>query len=145
MIRCYHHVSITVSDLKRSISFYRDTLGFQPVEFLEASGEEVSAGLGLEGVSLKLAAMERGDLVLELIEYSAPEGRKMIAPEPCDVGCMHMALEVDDIHEMYKDLSAQGVRFNTSPNRNPGNLAWAWWCYMRDPDGVPIELVQVSP
>ena len=145
MIRRYHHIGITVSDLDRSISFYRDMLGFRTVEFLEASGEEVADGLGLEDASLKLVAMERGDLVVELIEYSVPEDKKMVAPRPCDVGCMHIALEVDDIHGMYEDLLAQGVRFNTSPKRNSDNLDWAWWCYTRDPDGVPIELVQVSP
>ena len=47
--------------------------------FLEASSEDALAGLGLEGASLKLGAMERGDLVLEHVGYSAPEDVTMIA------------------------------------------------------------------
>ena len=74
--------------------FYRDTLGFHPVELLAASGEAASAGLGAEDASLKVAEVERVDSALELIEYSVPEGRKMIAPAPPDAGCMHMAFVV---------------------------------------------------
>ncbi len=57
---------------------------------------------------------------------------------------MHMALDVDDIQTMYRELSAKGVKFNSAPNRNPPEIAWTWWCYLSDPDGVPIELVQIK-
>ena len=145
MIRSYQHVSITVNDLERSVAFYRDMLGFTPSEYAEASGESVSQALGVKDVALKLAVLRQGDLVLELIEYRSPSDRNRVAPRPCDVGCMHMALEVEDIHGLYAALTAKGVRFNTPPQRNPDDLAWAWWCYMQDPDGVPIELVQIAP
>jgi hypothetical protein len=75
--------------------FYRDILGCYPVELLAASREAASAGLGAEDASLKVAEVERRvDSALELIEYSVPEGRKMIAPAPRDAGCMHMAFVV---------------------------------------------------
>ena len=64
------------------------------MELLAASGEAASAGLGAEDASLKVAEVERVDSALELIEYSVPEGRKMIAPEPRDVDCMHMGFVV---------------------------------------------------
>ena len=142
LIKGYHHVSITVSDLDRSIAFYRDLFGFILTGTAEAVGEELSAALNVEQAALRLAVLEQGAMILELIEYRAPEGRKAIAPRPCDVGCMHMALAVDNIHELYEELSARGVRFNTPPQRNSEDVAWVWWCYLQDPDGVPIELVQ---
>jgi catechol 2,3-dioxygenase-like lactoylglutathione lyase family enzyme len=145
MIRDCQHVSITVSDADRSVAFYRDKLGFNVVGVSEASGDELAEALGLNEASLKVVVMEQGNMVLELIEYALPDDRHMVAPRPCDVGCMHMALEVDDIHALFDELSAQGVKFNTPPKRNPDSIDWAWWCYMQDPDGVPIELVQVSP
>lgn len=144
MIRRYQHVSITVGDLDRSIAFYRDVVGFQVADRMSASGEELSRALDIEDVSLKLATLTSGELILELIEYLSPE-RNQRAPRACDVGSMHMALDVDDIHVTYKEWSAKGVRFNTPPQRNPPGIAWAWWCYLKDPDGVPIELVQVKP
>jgi catechol 2,3-dioxygenase-like lactoylglutathione lyase family enzyme len=144
MIRRYQHVSITVSDLDRSMAWYRDMLGFEPQGGVsEASGEALSRALGVENVHLKLATLLRGDSLLELIQYLSPAGMKK-APRPCDVGCMHMALEVDDIQALYRDLSARGVNFNSAPNRNPPEIAWAWWVYLQDPDGVPIELVQIE-
>ena len=144
MIRRYQHVGITVSDLERSVAFYRDALGFTPAETSEGSGEEISRALGLENVRVRLATVVRNDCLLELIEFASPEGSKK-APRPCDLGCMHIALEVDDIHRMYETLSARGVKCNTPPQRNPESLSWAWWFYLSDPDGVPIELVQIQP
>lgn len=145
MIHRYQHVSITVSDLERSVAFYRDMLGFIPSEYAEASGEDTSKALAVEDASLKLAVLKQGDMILELIEYRSPEDRNRVAPRPCDVGCMHMALEVEDIHKLYEMLLAHGVKVNTPPQRNPPDVSWAWWFYMQDPDGVPIELVQIAP
>lgn len=145
MIRRYQHVSITVSDLERSMAFYRDMLGFIPSEYAEASGEDASKALAVEDVSLKLAVLKQNEMILELIEYQSPANRNKVAPRPCDVGCMHMALEVEDIHKLCQKLSAEGVKVNTPPQRNPPDVPWAWWCYMQDPDGVPIELVQIAP
>lgn len=145
MIRAYQHVSITVSSLERSIAFYRDMLGFSLKDTSEASGQELSQALGVENASLKLAVLTQGDMILELIEYRSPEDRNRVAPRPCDVGCMHIALDVEDIHQLYEKLSAQGVKCNTPPKRNPEGIGWAWWFYLQDPDGVPIELVQIAP
>jgi catechol 2,3-dioxygenase-like lactoylglutathione lyase family enzyme len=144
MIRPYQHVAITVSDLDRSVKFYQDIFGFEPLRSMEASGEEVSRALGMEGVNLRLRILTKGEYVLELFEYHSPEGSKT-APRPCDVGCMHIAFEVDDIQRVYREFTAKGVHINTPPNRNPDGIGWTWWCYMRDPDGVPIELVQIKP
>ncbi len=142
MIKGYHHVSITVSDLERSVAFYRDLFGFVLSGSAEAAGDELSAALNVEQAALRLAVLEQGEMILELIEYRSPAGRSMEAPRPCDVGCMHMALAVDNIHQLYAELSAKGVKFNTPPQRNADDVAWVWWCYLQDPDGVPIELVQ---
>ncbi len=91
-----------------------------------------------------MATLKRGDCLLELIQYYAPPGNKK-APRLCDVGCMHMALEVDNIHALYGDLNSRGVEFLSPPNRLEAGWDWSWWCYCRDPDGVAFELVQVSP
>ncbi len=45
MIRRYHHVSITVSDMEKSIRFYRDLLGFTVLGTFDSEGEEVSLSL----------------------------------------------------------------------------------------------------
>jgi catechol 2,3-dioxygenase-like lactoylglutathione lyase family enzyme len=145
MIRRCQHIGITVSNLERSLAFYRDLLGFkQDVAPMDASGDELSQALGVKNARLKLAVLSRGDLLVELIEYAAPASSGK-APRPSDVGCMHMALEVEDIQKTYKELSAKGVKFNTPPQRNAEQLSWAWWCYLKDPDGISVELVQTAP
>ena len=75
MIRRYQHVSITVSDLDRSIAWYRDMMGFEPQGAAsEAAGEATSRALGLENVRLRLATLVQGDCLLELIQYLSPPG-----------------------------------------------------------------------
>ncbi len=143
MIRRYQHVGISVTNLDRSVAWYQEMLGFELMGSAEASGPEVSQALAVDNSRLKLATLARGDCVLELIEYVSPQGARR-APRPPDVGCTHMALDVDNIQAMYREMSAKGVKFNTVPQRNPPDIAWAWWVYLQDPDGVPIELVQVA-
>ena len=44
------------------------------------------------------------------------------------------------------DSSAAGVRFHTPVRtvRNPGRPVWRCW-YLRDPDGICVELVESPP
>ncbi|MGE5602864.1 MAG: VOC family protein, partial [Nitrososphaerales archaeon] len=71
MIDAVHHSCFTVSNLERSIAFYRDVLGLELVltERSEASGDDRSETLGVAKSKLSLAIFRIGDTHLELIEY----------------------------------------------------------------------------
>ena len=56
----------------------------------------------------------------------------------CDGGVIHVALIVDDLMELYERLKGEGVTFNSQPYNLGGGLI----VYMRDPDGVTLELMQ---
>jgi catechol 2,3-dioxygenase-like lactoylglutathione lyase family enzyme len=80
---------------------------------------------------------------LELIEYLAPKGQK-IDLRTCNPGVPHVGLVVDDIQELYEDLSANGVKFVNPPYWGGQSVAgWGWRvCFLRGPDGISIELMQ---
>jgi catechol 2,3-dioxygenase-like lactoylglutathione lyase family enzyme len=112
------HTGITVSDIERSVVFYRDALGLKmtsgPDEVFE--GEELSEAVGVPGTRMKLALFEVGDGALELIEYLSPKSEIERALPPNAVGAMHVAFRVGDAEAKMKELHAEGVEFMSSLN-----------------------------
>src|SRR5437867_2141421 len=66
------HVGLCVSDLERSLRFYRDLLGFRPVKEIEVEGEPADTLLGLRDVKLRAAYLERDGVTLELLRFARP-------------------------------------------------------------------------
>src|ERR1044072_9576110 len=92
------HTGITVSNLERSLTFWRGVVGFEFSHSAHQTGEMASEITGVEGAELKLAVVKApGGQKIELLEYLAPLERKRNGGlRPCDVGFVHVALIVDD-------------------------------------------------
>lgn len=147
MIIGLHHTSRTVSDMQRSLAFYRGLLGMDVVLDTEMRGPMLEREVAMPDAALRLvelAAGERGAM-LELLQYHSPPG--MPFPEsalPADVGAHHIALLVDDINATYQSLSARSVRFTCPPQEvDAGFFAGHWTAYCYDPDGMIVELWQL--
>lgn len=142
------HTGITVSNLDRSVAFYRDLLGLEvitePTEVF--SGEELSKAVGVSNASLRLAVFKVGEGRLEILEYITPKSSVDKPLAPNNLGAMHVAFRVRDIKEKVKELEAKGVKFHTPPNVvDEGPLEGWQWAYFYDPDGISLELVQYDP
>jgi catechol 2,3-dioxygenase-like lactoylglutathione lyase family enzyme len=139
------HTSFTVSDLDRSIAFYRDLLGFELVGTIRRRAEWIKEMTSLPQADLRIAGLrlEGGDHLLELIEYVSPRGEGPRAFSTNDVGRAHVGFTVTEIHAEYRRLSDAGVEFLSPPVRvgEPPSLGM-WAAYFRDPDGIPLELQQ---
>lgn len=149
MIIGHWHTAFTVSDLDRSIAFYRDLLGFELVHQQQQSNEYTRKFVGYPDADIKIAMLKipgydsgiSGHLI-ELNQYLAPQGQKADV-QTCNTGAAHLALVVDDMKETYEFLAAKGVRFKSEPvaitaGRNKGGFC----CYMSDLDDITLELVQ---
>ena len=138
-----NHVGLTVSDLPRSIAFYRDILGFHiAYERGEVTAEYMPRLVGIPGARLKIAGLDIPGLHLDLIEYLEPKGDSSAGPTS-DVGNAHIGFTVDDLWSAYRELSAAGVAFKSepvSPTTGPNKGGWA--IYFVDPDGVTLEMIQ---
>ncbi|HCT77316.1 MAG TPA: glyoxalase [Micromonosporaceae bacterium] len=115
-----HGISLTVlvTDLVRSLRFYRDMLGFY----------EIDGG----PTSVVLAS---GDtrVVLVTAEESAPVHRRMV----------HLNLEVGDVEAVYQELKVRGVRFTYAPRVvNRGERLELVAAAFKDPDGHGIAITQ---
>jgi catechol 2,3-dioxygenase-like lactoylglutathione lyase family enzyme len=146
MIHGVHHTCITVSDLERSLSFYRDLLGLELVmtEESDRSGDDRSKALGVPKAKVKLAILRAGDARVELIEYVTAKGQAYDRSNN-DVGAMHIAFQVEDIDAVYRRLLDHGVRFTAPPATIPAGPMEGWrWTYFFDPDGVSLEIIQTG-
>jgi catechol 2,3-dioxygenase-like lactoylglutathione lyase family enzyme len=142
MVSGIAHVSFTVSDLERSLRFYRDLLGFEVKIEVERSGPDVEGITGIRGTKLKIGFLSLDGFILELIQYVSPVGEKLDL-RTNNVGCAHVAFYVSDIEKTYDFLSAEGVRFRSKPNQaKAGPYAGGRVVYLLDPDGITLELIQ---
>ncbi|WP_438865788.1 VOC family protein [Paractinoplanes atraurantiacus] len=115
-----HGVGITVlvTDLGRSVGFYRDTLGFYEIDHGEGS-----------------AVLASGDtrLVLRTVHGLSAEAGRLI----------YLNLEVGDVEAVYEELRAKGVEFVHAPRPvNRGDRLELWSASFRDPDDHNIAITQ---
>ena len=142
-----HHVGITVADLDASIRFYHDVLGLEfanePSPWFD--GEELSRGVGVPGAALRQVSLLVGDTTLELLEYRSPPSETERPLGSNSRGASHVAVLVEDIEATKAELEAKGIEFYSPVNVvDEGVLAGWRWVYFEDPDGYPLELVQVA-
>jgi len=118
------YTMVIVSDMAKSVQFYRDTLGI-PLKFESPEWTEFATGattLALHGGGVAREYHDTGD-------QSKTAGS-------CSIG-----FNVEDVDKTYEDLKAKGVRFVMPPTRRDDQgikLAVAI-----DPDGLPISFAQM--
>ena len=111
-------IALTISDLERSIAFYRDALRL-PFLFQAPPG---LAFFDCAGIRLML---------------STPEG----SFTPGGSGCLYF--KVDAIDTVYADLQSRKVAFVDTPHlitRLPTHELWMW--FFKDPDGNTLALLE---
>lgn len=142
------HVGITVSDIERSIAFYRDVLGLKFVGRLEMNGAETDALFGGKNIRVFVAYLEGSGRIgappVELIQFAddeAQDGRASLFKRSISEICF----EVEDIRAEYERLSAAGVEFLSAPQEfdfSSDGFGRSIAVYFKDPDGIILELMQ---
>jgi glyoxylase I family protein len=136
------HVGICVSDLERSLRFYRDVLGCKEVGRLEMEGDAVDTLIHLEGVKLRAIYLERDGWRLELIDFPEPGWVGPRAPRPMNqLGLTHLSLRVADLDAVCTQIErAGGGLLAETRFAPPGSRVRAIMAY--DPDGMRLELIE---
>ena len=142
MINGIHHTSFTVSNMERSIAFYRDLLG------MKVTWDSVQAGVQFKGpvadnvtncpgTEQRIVFLACGDSRIELVEYT-PTGKRQLDNKASDTGSAHVCFKTEDIQKLYRKLVENNVRLHCVPQ----NLDFAQVMYFRDPDGIVLEAAQ---
>jgi len=143
-VESVYHVGFTVSDIERSIEFYRDVLGMTLYRRQQGTAPYLATITGFEGVRLEVALLKApdGGGMLELLQYAshpaAATDRATNRP-----GNGHLCFKVSDIHAACDELRRKGVRLISEPVEiTAGVHKGAFGVYLRDPDGFTVELFQ---
>ena len=117
----YLHTMVRISDMDRSLRFYRDLLGLREIRRREDDKGRYTL--------IFLAPPGQDESPIELTFNWDPEeytgGRNF----------GHLAYEVDDIYALCQKLMDAGVTINRPPR--DGRMA-----FVRSPDNISIELLQ---
>jgi catechol 2,3-dioxygenase-like lactoylglutathione lyase family enzyme len=140
-----NHTSFTVSNLDRTVAFFHECLGFEVTSKAPRDPALVSRITGVEGADMMIAFLKAPGHTLELIEYRAPASKGAVKSRPCDTGFSHVAFNVDDAVAAVAACEQYGVRPIAPPvtidqGPNQGRKV----VYLRDWDGVTIELIEVA-
>lgn len=128
MPRALIHTMLRILDEERSLAFYR-ALGFEETSRKRVGGDTATV--------IFLALPGDG----ERLELTLNDGRT----EPYELGDAygHIALSVDDMDAELAELAERGITPEKPPYASrPGGSTI---CFIRDPDGYRIELVEVRP
>jgi catechol 2,3-dioxygenase-like lactoylglutathione lyase family enzyme len=135
------HVGICVADLDRSLRFYRDLLGFTYEHELHVAGEPSDTLLRLRDVDLHAVYLVRDGVRIELLRFASPPAPAHRARTMHEPGLTHLSFRVTDLDATLAALRAAGARvLDETIIRLPEFQAAA--CFIADPDGQLIELVQ---
>ena len=141
MIRGMHHVGLSVSDLERSIAFYRDVLGLKVLRIIEAGAEmDLGRVVGLPGCSARIAHMGSDAVMFELFEYRDPRGRSISSDcTQADHGFIHAGFTSTDARTDYERMTRLGVKCLSEPVEFRTGV---WIFYFYGPDGEVCEVRQ---
>ncbi len=138
-----NHTSFTVSDIDRTIGFFRDGLGFSVTSKARRNVAIIEQVTGVDGADIIVAFVQAPGHRIELIQYLAPAARGKVEARPCDTGFAHIAFDVDDVDAAV----AAAARFDVKPVNPPARIDQGpnkgrQVVYLRDPDGVTIEFIE---
>jgi catechol 2,3-dioxygenase-like lactoylglutathione lyase family enzyme len=135
------HVGICVSDMERALRFYRDALGFREEHELRVAGEPSDTLLRLRGVELHAVYLARDGVRIELLRFASPPAPPARTRTMHEHGLTHLSFRVADLDATLAALRAGGERvLEETVIRFPEFQSAA--CFVVDPDGQLIELVQ---
>ena len=145
-----HHVAVAVSNMERSVAFYRDILGFRPTLDMPL----VSAGLERllrlrPGTTGRSVIMQQGLSTIgevELVQFFPTPVPSTPAKGPGGLGAFVLSFEVrgEELATVYQRLLEKGIACYSEPQEVelPGYGAMRAVIF-EDPDGQMIELIQL--
>ena len=128
MITSYAHAALTVKDMDKSLAFYTEALGFKKAFDLK------NPQTGAPWIEYLLVSPGQ---FLELFY-----GGKDAPAVPDAAGFNHLCFAVDDLEATVQRVRDAGFPIDVEPQMGSDHN---WQAWVRDPDGVRIELMKIMP
>jgi len=123
MVKKLLHTRYRVTDLEKTVGFYRDVLGLEEVR-------RHTSGRGSQLVFFKAPGSEE---LIEICKYDE-SGPVQVGPD-----LTHLAFEVDDIEVFARHSAALGYPLSDGPHKSANGSAIA---FIDAPEGYEVELIQ---
>ena len=146
----FYHTVVNVSDLDRSIAFYK-TLGFEVLDDRRHVKwpKHLATQFGLRhaqarGVLMVIPNDPQGPMI-DLLEWIEPTpSRDPSVPEDLRIPQI-IALRTRNVRQAYEDLQKRGIRFTSEFNGPFDKTGVLGVVCCKDPDGTVIELIELEP
>jgi lactoylglutathione lyase len=123
MVKKLLHTRYRVTDLEKTVAFYRDVLGLEEIR-------RHTSGRGSQLVFLKAPDSEEE---IEICKFDQ-SGPVVVGPD-----LTHLAFEVDDMEKFAREAAAKGYPLSDGPHRTERGDAIA---FIDAPEGYEVELIQ---
>ncbi len=150
IVKNLDHVAVTVSDLERSLPFYKEVLGLQEIERHLLDGETISTMAGKPGVVMqvvRLACPDTPDILIDLQQYIEPKEDVSNAALGM-ANHSHFCFGVDDLQATCSELQKKGVELISAPVSFDLGEDWDYGVvkvvFFKDPDGFILELMEMD-
>jgi catechol 2,3-dioxygenase-like lactoylglutathione lyase family enzyme len=146
-IHAVHHIGITVADVDASVAFWEHLVGGIARNRRILDGPGVGVMVGYPGIRIDSCWLDLpGGIELELLHYLDRDDAPY-DPGTAHPGNVHICLRVADMDGARAHAIACGAQpVSEAPiDVRAGPRAGSRLAYLRNPDGVTIELVQDPP
>ena len=148
MVERIYHVGLTVSDLDRSIAFYRDILGLEFQGEIFMAGEETDRLFRMKDTKARVAYLNGSKAIeappIELIQFVDNKVKK-VKGNLFTTSISEVCFYTDDIERVYNSLIENHVECLSEPQYfdfRGNELGESRAFYFRDPDGIVLEMMQ---
>ena len=137
------HFGLCVSDLERSLRFYRDGLGFEQGPRYEVGGDFARTLEARGPIELVSQFIHKDGVSIELLWYKSPAPHGTPSASRAQLGFTHLSVSVDDVDAAARKLVGCGGTLlpdtRTSAKVEAGTASQ--FVFVADPDGVRVELM----
>ena len=119
----FSHVCIAVTDIDRSVAWYREHLGFDQLFDVELGGPSMASVTGEEGAAGRMVGGLVGGAVVELLQF---------AHQP-RTGYTNLSFRVEDLEAAHASAPDAG---------DVVDIGGVRMFFVEDPDGTTIEVIE---
>ncbi len=149
MITSILHIGLTVTDIDRSIAFYRDTLGLSFQGEITMEGEATEKLFGKPHCRARVAYLNGSNHIevppVELIQFTSEKAQTKKS-DLFSTSISELCFLTDNLWREYQRLRELGVEFLSEPQDfdfTTDGFGKSRAVYFKDPDGIILELMEI--
>jgi lactoylglutathione lyase len=123
-VKRLNHTRYRVSDLERTIKFYKEVLGL----------EELRRHKSPRGSELAFLKAPESEELIEICFFPS-SGPVHVQPD-----LTHLGFEVESLEEFGRHLASMGLKYSEGPTLRPGGGGFA---FIDAPEGYEVELIEM--